>query len=203
MWRCTVCQHIAFGDSPPEVCPVCGAPKEKFVPYESDKVKGPKTLKNLKDAFIGETQAHQRNLAFARRAEEEGLPQIAHLFRAVAAAEAVHAYRYFDRMGMVRDTQENLNAAFERENMAGINIYPRLIKEASEEGAEQIALLFGQARDVEKGHAKLYDKALQHMLAEKQTEYHVCQVCGYVADGMIPDECPICGAKKEMFQRIS
>jgi len=202
MWRCTVCQHVAFGDEPPDVCPVCGAPKDKFVPYESDKIKGPKTFKNIKDAFIGETQAHQRNLAFARRAEQEQLPQIAHLFRAVAEAEAIHAFRYFDRLGMVRDTQENLNAAFERENLASINIYPQLIKDANEEGSESIANTFSQARDVEKGHAKLYEKALQHMLAEKGTEYNVCQVCGYVADGQVPDECPICGAKKEMFKKV-
>ena len=203
MWRCTVCQHIAFGDSPPEVCPVCGAPKEKFVPYESDKVKGPQTLKNIKDAFIGETQAHQRNLAFARRAEEEGLPQVAHLFRSVAAAEAVHAYRYFDRLDMVRDTQENLSAAFERENMADMKVYPTFIREANEEGDESVANVFSQTRDVEKGHAKLYKKALEHMIAERDTAYYVCQVCGYVSDGCLPDECPICGAGKEMFKQIS
>jgi len=202
LWRCTVCQHIAFGDSPPDVCPVCGAPKDKFVPYEPEKVKGTKTLKNIKDAFVGETQAHQRNLAFARRAEQDGLPQIAHLFRAVAAAEAVHAYRYFDHLGMVRDTQENLNAAFERENMATVSVYPQLIKEANEEGDSGLSLVFSQARDVEKGHAKLYKQALQHMIAERGAEYYVCQVCGHVADGSVPDECPICGAPKKQFTEI-
>jgi len=201
LWRCTVCQHIAFGDSPPEVCPVCRAPKEKFASYESEIAKGPKTLRNVKDAFVAEAQAHARNLAFAKRAEQDELPLIAHLFRAVAAAEAVHAYRYFDHLGMVRDTQENLTAAFERENMATVNVYPSLMKEAIQEGDEAAALVFSQARDVEKGHAKLYEKALQHMLADKGTEYHVCQVCGNIVDGSVPDECSICGAPREQFKK--
>ena len=193
---------MAFGDSLPEVCPVCGASKGEFTPYERETVKGPKTLRNLKDAFVGESQAHARNLAFAKRAEQDELPQIAHLFRAVAAAEAVHAYRYFDQLGLVRDTQENLNAAFERENMATVNIYPSLMREANEEGDEAVALVFSQARDVEKGHAKLYEKALQHMLAEGGTEYHVCQICGHVVDGSVPEECPICGAPGEQFNKV-
>jgi rubrerythrin len=202
MWRCTVCQHISFEAQPPAECPVCGAPAEKFVPWDSEKVKGPKTLKNLKDAFIGESQAHARNLAFARQADEEGLPNIAHLFRAVAAAEQVQAYRYLDRMDILRDTQENLNAAFERENMAHIKAYPQLLKDANEEDEQELVRVFGQSRDVEKSHLKLYEKALQHMLAEKPAEYHICPVCGYIADGDVPEECPVCGAKGEMFQKV-
>ena len=202
MWQCTNCQHLSFDESQPDVCPVCDAPKEKFAPWGSEKVKGSKTIKNLKTAFIGESQALARNLAFARRAEEDELPGMAHLFRAVAAAEQVQAYRYLDCIDIIRDTQENLNAAFERENMAFIKAYPQLLKEANEEDEQHVVRIFGHSRDVEKSHLKLYEKALQHMLAEKDAEYHVCQVCGYIADSSVPDECPVCGAKSKMFRKV-
>jgi rubrerythrin len=55
---------------------------------------------------------------------------------------------------------------------------------------------------VEKGHAQLYKKALAHTMAEEETEYYVCQVCGYVSDGVLPDVCPICGAPKEKFRKV-
>lgn len=202
MWQCTNCHHVHFEDSPPQVCPVCDSPKGKFASWDSEKVKGSRTIKNLKTAFIGESQALARNLAFARRAEEDELPGMAHLFRAVAAAEQVQAYRYLDCMDIIRDTQENLNAAFERENMAFMKAYPQLLKEANEEDEQHVVRIFGHSRDVEKSHLKLYEKALQHMLAEKDAEYHVCQVCGYIADGSVPDECPVCGAKSKMFLKV-
>lgn len=201
MWQCTVCQHVDLGETAPAQCPVCDSPRDRFVPYQPP-VGGAKTWQNLKAGFIGESQAHERNLAFARKAEEEGLQQIAKLFRAVAAAEGVHAYNHLRHLGLVRDTQENLNAAFERENLAEAKMYPRFIAEANQENAPGVALSFSQARDVEKGHGKLYEKAMQHMLAETATTYYVCQVCGYVSDGLLPDECPICGAPQSAFKTI-
>jgi rubrerythrin len=65
-----------------------------------------------------------------------------------------------------------------------------------------VATVLGYSRDVEKGHAKLYKKALAHTMAEEETEYYVCQVCGYVSDGVLPDVCPICGAPKEKFRKV-
>ena len=201
MWKCTNCQHVGFTTDKPERCPVCGAEAEKLVPHELPGIKGAKTLKNLKNGFVAESQAHLRNLAFAMKAEQEGYPQIAKLFRTVAEAEGVHAFNCFRLLGAVSNTQENLESAFERENLAS-NTYPQFIKEANEENNTHIATVFSYSRDVERGHAKLYKNALEHMLAERETEYHVCQVCGYVSDGVLPDECPICGAAKEKFRKV-
>lgn len=201
MWQCTVCQHVDLGETAPTQCPVCDSPQDKFAPYQPP-VGGVKTWQNLKAGFIGESQAHLRDLAFARKADDDGLPQIARLFRAVAAAEEVHAYNNLRHLGLVKDTQENLDAAFQRENLAEAKMYPRFIKEANEENAAGIALNFSQARDVERGHGKLYEKAMQHMMAERETTYYVCQVCGYVSDGSLPDECPVCGAPKTKFKQV-
>lgn len=201
MWKCANCYQVEFGSVKPERCPVCGADAEKLVPYEVPEIKGEKTLQNLKAGFVAESQANLRNLSFAMKAEQEGYPQMARLFRAVAEAEAVHAFNHLRLLGAISDTQENLENAFEKENLAA-NTYPRFIKEADEEDNPHAARIFGYSRDVEQGHAKLYDKALKHMISDVDTDYYVCGVCGYVSDGVLPDKCPICGAPKEKFRRV-
>ena len=201
MWKCTNCHHVELVTDKPALCPVCGAEAEKLVPHEVPRIKGMKTMKNLKAGFVAESQAHLRNLAFAMKAEQESYSQVAKLFRAIAEAEAVHAFNHLRLLGAVSSTQENLESAFERENLAS-NSYPQFIMEADEEDNAHVAKVFSYSRDVERGHAKLYKKALDHMIAESETEYYVCQVCGYVSDGVLPDECPICGAPKAKFRKV-
>lgn len=201
MWLCTNCRHLEIDDKKPGHCPVCGAPSEKIIQYENPKIKGTKTLKNLQEGFAAESKAHLRDLAFAFKADQEGLPQIAGLFRAIAESEAVHAFHQLRLLGVIADTQENLQAAFERENYAR-DAYPEFIKDANDEGNSAVATVFGYHRDVERGHARLYEKALDRMLDPQGVEYYVCEVCGYVSMGMLPDECPICGAPKDKFKRI-
>jgi rubrerythrin len=201
MWRCTNCHHVEFSTDKPRRCPVCGAEAGKLVPHEVPGVKGTKTLNNLKTGFVGESQANLRNLVFAMKAEQEGYSQVARLFRAIAEAEAVHAFNHFRLLGAVSSTQDNLESAFERENLAA-STYPRFVREANEEQNTSVATVLGYSRDVEKGHAQLYKKALAHMMAGEDTDYYVCQVCGYVSDGSFPDVCPICGAPKEKFRKV-
>ena len=201
MWKCTNCHHVELSTDKPQCCPVCGAEPGKLVPLEVSGIKGIKTLKNLKAGFVAESQAHLRNLAFAMKAEQEDYAQVARLFRAIAEAEAVHAFNHFRLLGAVSGTQENLESAFERENLAG-NVYPQFIREANEENNTSVAKTFSYARDVERGHAKLYKKALAHMMAEEETEYYVCRVCGYVSDNILPNVCPICGAPQEKFRKV-
>jgi rubrerythrin len=201
MWKCTNCHHIELSDDKPEHCPVCGAEASKLLPHEVSGVKGTRTLKNLKTGFVVESQAHLRNLAFAMKAEQESYPQVARLFRAIAEAESVHAFNHLRLLGAVSGTQDNLESAFEREKLAA-TIYPKFIKEATDEDNTSVATILSYSRDVEKGHAQLYRKALAHMMAEAETEYYVCQVCGYVSDGALPDECPICGAPRGKFRKV-
>jgi len=192
---------VELSTDKPQHCPVCGAEAEKLVPHEVSAIKGTKTLSNLRVGFAAESQAHLRNLAFAMKADQEDYPQVARLFRAIAEAEAVHAFNHFRLLGALSDTQDNLESAFDRENLAA-STYPQFIREANEEGNTSVATVLGYSRDVEKGHAKLYKKAQAHMMAEEETQYYVCQVCGHVSDGVLPDVCPICGAPKEKFRKV-
>ncbi len=165
---------------------------------------GEQTERNLYTAFVGEAKAHFRLLAYAEKAEEEGVPQIGALFRAVAEAERVHARRNLELLGevVVKDTETNLQASFEREEAAAGRYYPRFIQEAEAEGLRQVARSFSYARDVEEMHAGLYRRALDHLIADTAPTYYVCQECGYIAEGEPPDECPICGMPREYFRPV-
>ena len=161
------------------------------------------TENNLAYAFAAESKAAVRNDAFAKKADADGYPQIARLFRAVSDAESVHARRYLRLMrGKIESTEENIERAFQNEIKANVEEYPKLIKEASEEGKESVLKAFSQSRDVESRHAELYKKAMNDMLADRQTVYYVCQVCGYVSEDEAPENCPVCGAVKAKFKQV-
>jgi len=163
-----------------------------------------KTQRNVQAAFIGEAKAYFRLLAYAEKADEEQEPQIALLFRAIAEAERVHATRQLNLVKdvIVKDTDTNLEASFQREKSVSENTYPEFLKDAEDEGETTAALAFSHARDAESYHAKLYERAIYHVIKNVVKEYHVCQVCGYVTDKKIPKKCPICGAPPEKFKTV-
>ena len=163
-----------------------------------------KTEKNLAYAFAAESKASVRNATFAKKAEMEGYAQIARLFRAVSDAESVHARRYLLLMrGKIGSTEENLETAFQNEIKANVDEYPKLIKDAADEGNRSVLKTFSQARDVESLHAELYKKALNDMVSDRETDYYVCQVCGYISEDEAPQRCPICGAVEDKFKNVS
>jgi len=163
-----------------------------------------KTEKNLAYAFAAESKASTPNATFARKAEMESYSQIARLFRAVSDAESVHARRYLLLMrGKIGSTEENLETAFQNEIKANVEEYPKLIKDAADEGNRSVLKAFSQARDVESLHAELYKKALNDMVSDRETDYFVCQVCGYISEDQPPQKCPICGAVRDKFKRVS
>ncbi len=161
-----------------------------------------RTEKNLQEAFAGESQANRKYLAFAKKAEEEGYPQVAKLFRAAAEAETVHAHNHLRVLGGIKSTKENLEAAISGESYEFQNMYPQMIEDAEAEGNDEARRTFVFANEVEKIHAELYRKALENLGKNEEVDYYVCQVCGNTVEGSAPDTCPICGAKKEMFKKI-
>ena len=157
----------------------------------------------LKDAFykayVGEAKAALRLKIYADKAEEEGYPQVSKLFSVIACSEEIHGERCLRMLKEIKSTEENVKESFESEvQVAGV-AYDQFIKLATEEDDEAASVIFSQSRDVEDGHSKLYKEAMSHLMEDKDTTYYVCGVCGYVSDGILPDECPVCGAGKEEF----
>jgi len=157
------------------------------------------TEENLKAAFAGESQANRKYLAFAAQAEKEGLPQAARLFRAVAAAETIHAHAHLRTMGGIGTTAENLKEALAGEIHEFKNMYPQMIATAKEEGHKTAERSFTYANEVEKIHAELYRQALTELEHMAAADYYVCSVCGYTAAKASPAKCPVCGATAKAF----
>ncbi len=161
------------------------------------------TREALQQAYSGEAKAALRLKVYAEKAEEEGYRQIAKLFRVIATSEEVHGARALKILKEIKTTEENLAESFESERRMAEVAYGEFVKQAEAEGNRAAVLHFSQSKDVEETHAKLYKEAMNHMLEERETTYYVCQVCGYVADGILPDICPVCGAKREQFKLFS
>ncbi|ABK18148.1 rubrerythrin family protein [Syntrophobacter fumaroxidans] len=161
-----------------------------------------KTEKNLKEAFAGESQANRRYLAYAERAEDEFMHGVAKLFRAVAEAETIHAHKHLRTLGMVKSTAENIKDALEGEVHEFKNMYPQMIEEAKAEGQKSAEISFHHANEVEKIHAKLYEKALEDPANFPVQDYYVCKICGYTVGKEAPEKCPVCGANQKAFKKV-
>ncbi len=157
------------------------------------------TEQNLKEAFAGESQANRKYLAFAEKADKEGHPQAAKLFRAAAAAETVHAPAHLKALGGIRSTAENLQEAIAGETHEFRSMYPPMIESAKAEGQKSAERSFANANAVEEVHAQLYQKVLDSIDNPDDTDYTVCSVCGNTFEGDPPETCPVCGAKSTAF----
>lgn len=159
--------------------------------------------KFLMEAFAGESQANRKYLAFAQKADSEGFPQAARLFRAAAEAETVHAHNHLRVAKGIRSTRENLAEAISGETHEFTKMYPEMIEAARAEGNKAAERTFAFANEVEKTHAQLYQKLLDSLGgAQENYPYYVCPVCGHTAEGNAPDVCPVCGAKGETFKKV-
>jgi rubrerythrin len=161
------------------------------------------TADNLATAFAGESQANRKYLAFAQKAEKEGFPSIARLFRAAAEAETIHALAHFNNMGGVGSTLENLKAAVAGETYEYTRMYPPMLEQAIAEG-HRAKIMFGFALKAEEVHARLYSAALKAIESGKDldgAEIYLCPVCGHIEIGKPTAKCPICGAPAEKYRR--
>ena len=159
------------------------------------------TIDNLKEAFAGESQANQKYRAFAKKAEQDGYPNIARLFRTTAEAERIHAEGHLKAMEEICSTAENLLAAIQGETQEYTNMYPLMLAQA-ENDEHKARRMFGYALDVEEVHASLYTLALQAVQQGKdltETEFYLCPVCGRIEFGKPTEACPTCHTKPDKF----
>jgi rubrerythrin len=163
-----------------------------------------KTDEALKEAFAGESQANRKYLAFAAKADQEGFPQAARLFRAAAEAETVHAHNHLKALKGICGTKENLQEAVSGEIYEFKNMYPGMIESAKAEGNKDAERTLHFANEVEKIHANLYQNMLEHLDAPQEAyDYYVCPVCGFTAEKEAPETCPVCGAKGKVFKKVN
>lgn len=168
------------------------------------KRKEAKTRENLRSVFAGESQANRRYLAFAKKAEEEGYPEIARLFRIAAFGETIHAFNHLRVLGTVKSTEENLVASFRGEEDERLLIYPAVMSQAEADNDMEAYRSFELAKKVEEIHQKMFEKAYSELKTGKRIEtkgYFICPKCGYPATPAPPESCPICGTKGPNFTK--
>lgn len=153
------------------------------------------TKENLKEAFAGESQANQKYRAFAKKAEKEGFPNIAKLFRTTAEAEKIHAEGHLNALEGVGSTAENLKAAIDGETFEFTQMYPPMVGQAEADN-HKAKRMFDYAVKAEEVHAQLYTLALKAAAEGKDlevTDFYLCPVCGHIEFGKPENNCPICG----------
>jgi rubrerythrin len=182
------------------------------------------TVRNLLAAFEGESNAHAKYIAFAAKADEDGLHGAASLFRAAGRSEQIRAAnhaRVIKQLGgeaeceihavEVKTTLENLKTALGGEQHEIDIMYPEFLAEAEAHGNTLAVRTFTGAFEAEKAHARLYAEAVTLLQGGKRDswigsarEFYVCPVCGYTSESEEEHErCPVCGFPWERFEIIS
>ena len=164
----------------------------------------PTTKENLKAAFAGESQANQKYRAFAKKAERDGFPNIAKLFKTAAEAERIHAEGHLGALDGIGTTVENIKEAIGGETYEYTEMYPPMLDQA-EKDAHKAKRMFKYAVDAEDVHAQLYKLALAAAEAGKdleETEFYLCPVCGHIEFGKPEDNCPICGTLASKYVKV-
>lgn len=185
----------------------------------------PAVIENLKEAINGESNAKRKYELYAEKAREENLPEIAHLFEAISAAEAIHIKNHIralavltnadvktedfvevnevDLKNQIKDTKENLIDAINGETYETKKMYKNFIKNSKKEGSEVAELSFSLARKAEKVHAKLfteYLKLLENNKTIEKRKIFVCQICGNVEFEAPPSVCSVCEHSQKFFR---
>jgi rubrerythrin len=211
-YRCTVCGYIHEGELTPDFkCPRCKQPASVFVLIEEEagpvnKYAGTKTEKNLMEAFSGESQARNKYTYFAMIAQREGYDQIAEIFLKTARNEQEHARLWFEELGKLGNTAENLLQAAEGENYEWTDMYDRFARDADEEGFPELAEKFRKVAAIEKAHEERYRALLnnvemQRVFEKGEETMWECRICGHLVMGKkAPEVCPVCTYAQSFFE---
>jgi rubrerythrin len=177
--------------------------------YIMKDLKGTKTEKNLMEAFAGESQARNKYTYFASVAKKEGYEQISALFLETADNEKEHAKLWLKQLNGIGTTIDNLKTAAAGENGEWTEMYPRMAKEAREEGFEDIAQLFEGVMRIEKEHEQRYLQLLKNVQENRVFNKNTkilwkCRNCGHIHEGPnAPEVCPVCAHAKAYFEILS
>ncbi len=168
-------------------------------------LKGTKTEANLWEAFAGESQARNKYTYFASQAKKDGYEEIAAIFQETADNEKEHAKLWFKELCGIGTTAENLAAAADGEKGEHTEMYPRMAKEAKEEGFDRLALLFEGVAKIEANHEARYRSYLAAVenaavfTAEDEVVW-ICRNCGHEYKGVkAPQVCPVCAHPQAYF----
>ena len=216
-YKCKICGEIFEVEQGIEaVCPLChqkgdaleiiGTREIELKQENKNIYEGTETEKNLHTAFAGESQARNKYTFFASIARSEGFEQIADLFIKTAENEREHAKLWFNELGGLGNTAQNLLAAAQGENYEWTDMYDEFAKTAEREGFPQLAQKFRKVAEIEKIHEERYRALLKNVETAKvfeKSEIKIweCKNCGHVVIGRnAPNYCEVCGYAQSFFE---
>lgn len=178
-----------------------------------------KTVVNMQAAYKGEVTATAKYAAFSKKAAQENLPQIALLYKAISAAETIHAGNHkavLAEAGVavptitpeyaVKTTHENLHDDIGGEAYEATTMYPDFLKTAAAAHNHLASTSLNYAQQTEQRHEVMYRNALaaldQHTLNKLPLAYYICPTCGNTYESQAPIRCGICLGKGEQFAKI-
>jgi rubrerythrin len=184
-------------------------------------------IENLKEAINGESNAKRKYELYAEKAKEENLPEIAHLFKAISKAEAIHIKNHIRALEVINgaqvkvedfvdvnegilkkkvsDSKTNLLDAIKGETYETKQMYKNFIKSSKKEGNDVAELSFTLARKAEKVHARIFSnylKKLEKAKAIERKKIFVCQICGNVEFVAPPSLCALCDHSQKFFNEV-
>jgi len=171
-------------------------------------LQGTKTEENLWAAFAGESQARNKYTFFASVAKKQGYERIAAIFLETADNEREHAKLHLKHLGGIGSTVDNLRAAADGELDEYTDMYPRMAREAREEGFPEIAFLFESIASIEKSHQERYRILLAELeagtfFAKDEAVRWRCRNCGHIHEGPgAPETCPVCNHPRAYFELV-
>lgn len=163
------------------------------------------TEKFMGDAFAGESMAHMKYQHFADRADEEGLSEMARMFRAIAYAERVHAGNHLEVLGQIKSTSDNIQTCIDGETYEIEEMYPVFNATAKMQDEAGAVRSTHYALEAEKIHADWYRMAKEAVNKGEDVQIgaiQICTVCGHTREGEAPEKCPICGASRDKFKQF-
>ena len=215
-YRCKICGEIFEVEKGKEaICPLCRQKGDALEVVETREVEkeeakniyvGTETEKNLHTAFAGESQARNKYTFFASIARSEGYEQIADLFIKTAENEREHAKLWFNELGGLGNTSQNLLSAAEGENYEWTDMYDEFARTAEREGFSQLANKFRKVAQIEKLHEERYRALLKNVetatvFEKSEIKIWECKNCGHVVIGTkAPNYCEVCGYAKSFFE---
>ncbi len=154
--------------------------------------------KRMQFAFAVESTTAARNRLYAAKAKKDGQNHEARLLNALARGEEISARRSLIYLrGKISALEEHLNTLRKAKQYLVETVYPQDRDIARRDGDKSAEAALHQFEQVSANHAE----RLAELAAEDaEASYSVCQVCGYVAAGNIPDQCPVCGAVPGRFK---
>lgn len=173
---------------------------------DAKRLKGTKTEKNLLEAFAGEAMARCKYDYYAAIAKKEGYEQIMGVFQETAYNEKEHAKMWAKFLGLIGDTEKNLESAANDENYEWTKMYKAFAETARVEGFDDIAKFFEKVAEVEAEHEERFRKLLERVkegsvFKRSEPIKWRCRNCGYIHEGTEPPEiCPACVHPRAFYE---